>query len=74
MQNDLIDILKKRKNKRTNLEGKSLFILSKDSSIRIFVTKIYDNTLFEYFSNTIVILTTIMLAIDSPLDDPNSLK
>jgi hypothetical protein len=74
VQNDLIDILRNKKNKRTNLEGKSLFLLSKDSSLRIFVTKIYDNSLFEYFSNTIVILTTIMLAIDSPLDDPNSLK
>jgi hypothetical protein len=49
-------------------------MLATNSNLRICMTYIYDNRLFEYLSNTVVILTTIMLAIDSPIDDPNSLK
>jgi hypothetical protein len=35
---------------------------------------IYNNPYFESFSNIFVLISTILLAIDQPLDDPNSLK
>jgi hypothetical protein len=53
------------------MQGVSLFLLPIDSSIRRFIYKSVNHWCFESFILCIIILSTIHLALENPLNDPN---
>ena len=53
------------------LHGISLLMMGRNNKFRIFVTRIVLHPLFDPFIITIIILSTILMAIDNPLNDPN---
>lgn len=59
---------------RTELSGKALSFLTPENRFRKFCVWIFDLKHFENFSNVMVLFSTVLLAIDNPLDDPNSQK
>jgi len=78
-------MLRKRKRDQSNLqdednpflekiilEGNSLFIFSPNNIIRQLTAKLLKNIYFEYLVIAFILLSTIMLAIKTPLDDPSS--
>jgi hypothetical protein len=66
--------VKSKIRKRTEITGTSLVVLSPDNSIRRLCAWILDLRHFDTFSNVMVVFSTVLLAIDNPLDDPNSHK
>lgn len=54
------------------LDGKSMFIFSKDSSIREKIIKIVSSSYFYFFYLLLILLTSIRIALMSPFIDPNS--
>lgn len=58
----------------TYIVGKSLFIFDFDHPLRRLSCKIFDHRFFDNASNFVVVVNTLLLAIDNPLDDPLSPK
>mmetsp|Transcript_6501 Transcript_6501/g.5842 ORF Transcript_6501/g.5842 Transcript_6501/m.5842 type:complete len:171 (-) Transcript_6501:520-1032(-) len=54
------------------LEGRALFLLSPDNCLRRVVHKIVSNNKFEMVIIIVIVLSSIFLALDSPLEDPDS--
>jgi Ion transport protein len=67
-------IVRQRRKLLANLYGHSLYILSPTNYYRKFCLYIFNQKYFEDLSNIFVLLSTILLAVDNPLDDPDSLK
>ena len=52
--------------------GKSFYLFSTNNKIRRFIFKLVTRAYFDYFILFTIILSSIITAIDNPLDDPNS--
>jgi hypothetical protein len=50
----------------------TLLVMSPENNFRVFCAHILDHKWFETVIQTLILLSSISLAIDSPLDDPNS--
>ena len=53
------------------LEGKSLFLFGPDSKFRIMVNRIVTFYLFDPVILLVIGVSTITMAVDNPLNDPN---
>jgi len=53
------------------MQGVSLFLLPIDSSLRRFIYKTVNHWCFESFILCIILLSTVHLALENPLNDPN---
>lgn len=53
-------------------EGDSLFFFDKESCLRIQVTKFIKSRFFEGFIMLLILISSILLALDNPLNDPDS--
>lgn len=56
------------------LNGTSLFCLSKTNGFRLFNYKLAENVIFERTILVLIIISTITLALETPLDDPKGDK
>jgi len=56
------------------LEGRSLYLLSPDNLIRVKFAQLISHPQFENFSIALILISTVLLALDNPLDDPASQK
>ena len=56
----------------STLYGTSLCIFSKDNWIRKIDNKIVTHSYFDYFILLIIVISSITLALENPLNDPNS--
>ena len=56
------------------MNGRSLFIFSDTNVIRRFVSKVTNHWFFEWFIIFLIIFSTLTLAFEHPLDDPESEK
>ena len=54
-----------------HLRGKSLYIFSAKNPIRIFLHKILLLPYFDHIILVLIIISSILLALDNPLNDPN---
>ena len=61
----------KNESKRV-LNGQSLFIFGKESKLRMICDKIVNFWLFEWFIIVLILISTITLAFEHPLEDPES--
>ncbi|EGR31257.1 hypothetical protein IMG5_114650 [Ichthyophthirius multifiliis] len=59
---------------KIHLQGKSLNIFTEKSKLRIILSQVLFNKNFEYCSIIIIIISSIILCIDEPLQDPTSQK
>ena len=66
--------MKNKIKQRTEIIGTSLSVLSPENKFRQVCAWIFDLRHFDNFSNVMVLFSTVLLAIDSPLDDPKSRK
>jgi hypothetical protein len=53
------------------LVGKSLYIFGLDNPFRVVLSKLVVHNLFELFIFSIVLISAVLMMIDSPLSDPN---
>jgi hypothetical protein len=53
------------------MEGTSVWLFSVDNSFRRFIYRLSSHKFFDIFILLIIILSTIQLAMDNPLNDPN---
>ncbi len=53
------------------LEGRSLWLFGINNKFRQFLFDIVTHNFFEYFINMLIIISSIELALDNPLNDPN---
>lgn len=63
---------KKQKKKDIVLDGNALCLLGPQNRFRRFCANIVSYPAFDNFILLMIIISTIMLTIESPLDDPNS--
>jgi hypothetical protein len=56
------------------MRGKAFFILSSNNYFRRGLYKIVIHRFFDPFILSMILLSTILLAIDNPLDDPNGMQ
>ncbi|CDW83245.1 voltage-gated ion channel superfamily [Stylonychia lemnae] len=56
------------------MRGKSFYLFSPKNSFRRAMHRIVSHRFFDPFILSMILLSTIMLAIDNPLDDPNGLQ
>ena len=56
------------------LEGRSLYLLSPNNLIRIKCAQLISHPQFENFSIVLILISTVLLALDNPLDNPASKK
>lgn len=69
---DLINPDSKIKSKSNyKLKGKSLYICGPKNNFRFFIFKIVTNKFFDPFILSLILISTILLAVDNPLNDPN---
>ena len=61
-----VNMSKKKEKKKIEIMGKSLFILSADNCIRVFLKSIAENEYFENFIYHMIALNSLYLSIDSP--------
>ena len=54
--------------------GKSLFIFNGNNKFRIYLSDLIKKTYFENFIIALILLSTVNLAIETPMDDPTSKK
>jgi len=54
------------------IEGKSLYLFEKENRFRFWVAKLVLSSKFEYGILIFIIISSVLLSIESPLDDPNS--
>lgn len=59
---------------KENLHGKSLFCMTSQNELRRFCYKSANNPWFDRIVLILITISTILLAVESPLDDPNSFK
>lgn len=52
-------------------EGKALYILGADNKLRQFLARLATNNIFETVIILFISISSIMLALDNPLNDPN---
>ena len=55
-----------------NLQGRALYIFGGKNKVRKFVRKVVAHTLFEYFIMGVIFISSVTLAIENPLSDPDS--
>lgn len=55
-----------------HMKDSSFFIFHKDSSFRVFISKIISSAIWETTITFLIIVNSVILAIDDPLDDPQS--
>jgi len=67
---------KQRSTKKSihDVKGRSLFIFSATNRFRLFMANVCKHRFFDTFILLFIGVSTIMLAIESPLDDPNGRK
>ena len=63
-----------KKEKKREIRGHSLFVLSPENFIRKFCNGVVTCWLFDWIILVFICISTINLAIESPLDDPKSPK
>ena len=56
----------------TKLTGKSLYCLGPENKFRLLVARLVTHKYFDPFIMTLIFISTILMAVDSPLNDPNS--
>lgn len=66
---DEVQISRKR-TLQDDISGKSLYCFAKENWLRITLVDIADSNWFEFFIVLMIILATIALSIENPLDDP----
>ena len=59
-------------NKIMRCEGNSLIIMGPDNSFRLFITRIVKSPKFDMFILLLIAISSIFLALDNPLNNPNS--
>lgn len=75
MKNETVqEIIKAQRKRDIIATGTSLWLLSPENLLRRFCLYVYNLAHFDDFSNFMVIFSTVLLAIDNPLDDPLSRK
>eukprot|EP00347_Sterkiella_histriomuscorum_P013361 403365010 len=53
------------------LDGKSLYLLSIQSKFRQFIFDVVTNSKFDYFIIIVILISSVQLALENPLNDPN---
>lgn len=53
------------------LEGKSLGVLGPENKFRVFLAKLTSNSIFDGIIIGFISISSIMLALDNPLNDPD---
>lgn len=53
------------------MDGKALFFFHKESRLRIKLFEIVTNPKFEYVTLIVIVVSSIHLALENPLNDPN---
>ena len=56
----------------TKLSGKVLYCLGPENKFRLFIARVVTHKYFDPFIMTLIFISTILMAVDSPLNDPNS--
>ena len=74
MNETLKEPVKAKKKTITVLSGNSLWCMTPENNFRKMCHFFYSLNHFDDFSNFMVVLSTILLVIDNPLDDPHSKK
>ena len=74
MKNDELEENLEQKKKIIKLSGKSLFILSASNKLRQWCASIVTYRHFDNFILVMIIFSTLLLTLESPIDDPNSKK
>jgi len=55
-----------------NLNGNSLFIFNSSNSIRVMISRLINSRYFENFILLLIAISSVLLALDNPLNDPKS--
>ena len=75
VKNDTLhQIVRAQSKSELKIEGKSLGVFTAENNFRRKCVRALNFKYFDDISNLVVILSTILLAIDNPLDDPESKK
>jgi hypothetical protein len=56
------------------LEGRSLYLFGPNNILRKFLSEVIAHPKFDDFILLLIMISTVLLTLDSPLDDPNSQK
>ena len=67
-----VEAAEKPKSKPLTITGRSLWILSPENCIRKFCAKIVGHRHFDNVILFLIVFSTFMLILESPLNDPNS--
>jgi len=62
---------KNKKQEVIELTGRALIILGPNNRFRIFIMKMVLHKYFETFIISLIVFSTVLMAIDNPLNDPN---
>ena len=57
-----------------SLEGRSLLLFSNQNALRQWLTRVVNSKIFEVVIITFIVISTLTLAFESPLDDPQGTK
>lgn len=55
-----------------NLTGKSLFLMNGNNPLRVLVGRLVNSRYFESFIMLLIAISSVLLALDNPLNDPES--
>jgi hypothetical protein len=58
--------------KEIQLQGKSLFLFSRNNWLRLFFSRIVSHPIFDNLILVLIFGNTFLLCLEKPLDDPNS--
>lgn len=61
-----------KEQKKIKIQGYSLFLFGPQNCIRKFFVQVANSNKFEGFIILLILISSIMLVIDDPMDDPNS--
>ena len=53
------------------MEGDSFMLFSVDNKFRRFIYRVCNHKVFEGFILIVIVVSTVQLAMDNPLNDPN---
>jgi hypothetical protein len=56
----------------TKLNGKVFYCLGPENKFRLFIARLVTHKYFDPFIMTLIFISTILMAVDSPLNDPDS--
>lgn len=56
----------------SKLSGKVFYTLGPENKFRVFIARVVTHKYFDPFIMTLIFISTILMAVDSPLNDPNS--